>query len=606
MRRIALRYVLSSSFLHIRAGLWRTAGASIFATALLLLLLGLSLASPGHAQDEVMFWLVLGEREAQQTATPELLARVSHRHDPEFIDPEDKRSGLIQQQGTILRLLYQFERKYNSTHGDADQIRVRVQFISWNRAAYALDWAVRHDGDRPDLVQMPSTWTASYAQQGLLRSIRSLVQDVDAYVSYPRALLESCWLADQADNPYAIPWSIDCRSYYYNVSDFRRAGYDTPLTIKRAFMGLDDLRKACRDVRRLNLPRAVFDLATADDWTTIHDAAPWIWRRGGAYVHIGKNGWESGLADEATREGLFDYVEFAMEFANLPTSPGAARTGAKVDDDFCMGGRSSLISTGQWVIRRIHNLPDQGGGRFGTVAPYLCDHRTPLTFLGGCHLSLVCRQNQRDSSLCGAKALLIYLAANPSVVKEYGYATGYTPAFHGVLAGLARRDLLYSGAAEAIGFGQEQHYPSIPQWRNVEEQLKHTLSEMWIKAGEIKKNNPGSPPLAIVGIAKPEINKILDDGHWKVESILKGPRTAWLERNEGGVAIAAGLLLAILVGVLFFLRQFRPCPLSPTDAATTVTDVVTASVSGSPGQTGLGKTGSTKGKLTRTERGGGK
>ncbi|HUT57589.1 MAG TPA: extracellular solute-binding protein [Phycisphaerae bacterium] len=529
--------------------------------ALGFILFGSLFAAPANAQNEVQLWLTLGEREPT-IASSELLARVSDRHKGDFIDAQDERDRLVEHQGTILRLVQQFENSYNRERSPDDHIRITIQFISWSRAAFALDWAVKHRGDRPDVVQMPSTWTACYAEQGLLLPIRDLAQDVAAYINYPRASLESCWPADKADTPYALPWSIDCRIYYYNVADFAGAGYSTAAEVKQAFMGLDDLRKACRQVRRLNRPRPVFDLATADDWTIIHDAAPWIWRRGGAYVRLGQKGWESGLADVATREGLFDYIEFAMEFADLPKSPEDARTGAEVDDDFYKRGGASLISTGQWLVRRIRSLPDRGDERFGTVAPCFSDRHLPLTYLGGSHLALVSKDGRTPASLRAARALVTRLTADPELAFEYGYASGYSPALRGTLDRLATKDSLYLAAAEAVNFAQEQHYPSIPQWRDIEEKLKGILHRVWLKAGEYHAMDPMQPDLAVKK-ARREINQILDDGHFQIEVILKGwPRAFW-EKWGGRILLGLAFVFMILVGVLFWLWRFQPCQRPP-------------------------------------------
>jgi multiple sugar transport system substrate-binding protein len=462
------------------------------------------------AQNTVTFWAMLGERSSQEASAELLRSHVSHALDTLFISSNE--SDLFRYQIAILQLIDEFEHSYNSSRIPNDQINIKIQFLSWKLVSKALDWAVENDAARPDIVQMPSTWTANYVSKHMLYSVGDLARDTNAYIRYPRATLDSCFPEGKSDGPYALPWTLDCRVYYYYVDDFRQAGYDAA-RIKRAFTDLERLKIACRDLKARGLSKPVLGITTAEDWGLIHDAAPWIWRRGGAYVRSCAEGWESGLADQSTRDGLWDYIDLAMEFSELPVDSQSAKTAEGIDDNFFKRNAYSLISSGQRIKSHIYNLPNLGGNRVGTVAPYFCDKRTPLTFLGGCHLSLVYRKNQSRIARSGARALLLDLAANTTTQVRYADQTGYMPALKEAFREYAKKDPLhelYRASLDAIDFNQKEYYPSVAQWKEIEEILKSTLNKVWIEAGKAMAAPPvsGKTPK---DIAAPGINRILDN-----------------------------------------------------------------------------------------------
>lgn len=522
----------------------------------LLLIFWFYSCSPVFAQTEVAFWVMLGGKD--KPSPPDLYKKyVDHRFDEEFITSKDKPT--VQFQKAILTVIDNFDSRYNKGRKPEDQVRIRIQFISWLQAEKALNWAVDHPKDRPDLVQMPSTWTAYYASEGLLFPIDDIAQEAGAYVRYPRAILESCRIDGKEYGLYALPWTLDCRVYYYRKDDFQSAGFND-LSTREAFSRVSRLRDACEKVKaKTGSERDVLGITTSGtDWTIIHDLAPWIWRRGGAYVQKGPHGWRSGLMDTATREGLWDYIRFAMQFASLPAKPEEAQIGADMDDGFWHSDRQeySLISTGQWVISRILRLPQEQMECYGTMAPLFSDRGSPVTYIGGSNLSLIDKRPQSNRSHA-AQALLKYLATEEDTQVLLADLSGGIPSLRDALSRQAETKPLYNPVLEAIEFNQKEYYPSIPEWKAIEIVLKRTLGEIWVEAGRAKANNPGKIEIALEA-ARPGIDRALTRGNHDIEVLLNGGgiigelRVFWHDRGRW---IIIGLLLILLACTISRIRR---------------------------------------------------
>jgi len=183
------------------------------------------------------------------------------------------------------------------------RIWVRTESSLWRRL-----FELRKDPKqrpRPDVIQIPSHWTSSLAQLGMLKDIGELDPALDLG-GWAAALRDHCRLAD-TPRVFSLPWWMEIRVLYFREDTFRRIGFD-PVKV---LTSLDGLREACRSmVRRwkkvwgLHHPIAN---PNSRESVSMMDLAPFVWARGGDFFSA--DGSRSLLEREASLQGIQDYFE---------------------------------------------------------------------------------------------------------------------------------------------------------------------------------------------------------------------------------------------------------------------------------------------------------
>jgi len=158
---------------------------------------------------------------------------------------------------------------------------------------------------RPDVVQIPSHWTATLARLGLLQDLTTLDPSLDL-ARWPAALRDHC-RAGEGSLVYSLPWWIGLRVLYYRRDALKRAGVDPETDLK----DWDGLKKACRLLaeRWKSSSGRTHPLANpnARESVSMRDVAPCVWGRGGDF--FSSDGTRSLLQRGASLQGISDYFE---------------------------------------------------------------------------------------------------------------------------------------------------------------------------------------------------------------------------------------------------------------------------------------------------------
>ena len=104
---------------------------------------------------------------------------------------------------------------FEKVHPD---IEIKLKIIDWSSAHDELLKAYDKKCSPPDALQMPSTWTAEFANKNVLEGEKltdNVEEDIDMGLQqYYDCSLSSCRI-DGSDTLYAIPWFLDVRAIYY-------------------------------------------------------------------------------------------------------------------------------------------------------------------------------------------------------------------------------------------------------------------------------------------------------------------------------------------------------------------------------------------------------
>ncbi len=112
-------------------------------------------------------------------------------------------------------------RLFNGTH--TNQINIVYRIIPWEDAYEifkdigSFNGEVERTGNPPDIIQVPSTWSAHLIHEGLLYGLTNLNWINQAL--YVQQVWNTCVSNNRI---YAIPWFIDVRVLYYRRDIFER------------------------------------------------------------------------------------------------------------------------------------------------------------------------------------------------------------------------------------------------------------------------------------------------------------------------------------------------------------------------------------------------
>lgn len=158
---------------------------------------------------------------------------------------------------------------------------------------------------RPDIVQIPSHWTATLARLGVLQDLGSLDPALDLG-RWPAALRDHCRGGD-GRLVYSLPWWIGLRVLYYRRDALLRAGIDPAVDLK----DWDGLKTACRRLaeRWKSTTGRTHPMANPNprESVSMRDVAPCLWGRGGDF--FSSDGTRSLLQREASLRGVADYFD---------------------------------------------------------------------------------------------------------------------------------------------------------------------------------------------------------------------------------------------------------------------------------------------------------
>lgn len=329
---------------------------------------------------------------------------------------------------------------------------ISVEFLRWVNAYHRFSGLAAQSGQRdpPDIIQMGSTWTAVFADQGLLEP---LTEKIDLSGFYPAAL-SSCQIEGDSTF-YAVPWFIDARLIYYQKKSFP----DGP----QSFESWDGFYQALSEIRSAH----PFAMSLGATWNLMHNMSSWVWGANASFIertslpHLYHAAWNEVNFKKAvayfhklSMEGLFYLPQVSHEDVEL---------------DFIRGRHASVMSTSDMVRRLPKGWPTDVSITLPPAGP-----GGSHPFLGGSHLSVTSMSRNLPAGI-----RLIRHLTTPENQSSYAQATGFLPASQKAI------EIYLEGRPELAVFRTALNegfcYPSIPVWADIFENnnARTHLANLW-------------------------------------------------------------------------------------------------------------------------------
>lgn len=380
--------------------------------------------------------------------------------------------------------------------------QISIKLIRWNDAFNALLAAKDNMPyeQMPDVIQIGSTWIASFAHINALENLDGLINEDDFYP----ASIESARPIDM-DGLYAAPWFIDTRLMFYWKDKLPQS----------ALKDWQSFKEACPKIIR-NDPKlkGVIGFPMAMTWNLLHNLAPWLWSGGGDILEYRSMGPVPAhrvlLDDPKSIESILYLKDLAVNKCALleDISPES------MDTRFLNGEIASLITLPAFRNR----LPEGWEEKIGIALPPAGPNGT-YPFVGGSHLAIWFGAKKRGN-FEDALSLVKHLTAPPSQ-QRYSKVVNFLPANKNALKNL--EDAPYMDVYnEALLKGRS--YPAIAEWGLIVEN-EFVRSHLWNIWQAIAQGQPEEIVVSTVKNASNVLRKkimmvALDKGRWYALSII--------------------------------------------------------------------------------------
>lgn len=376
-------------------------------------------------------------------------------------------------QTSILKEIDIFEK----AHPD---IKIKLKIIGWRSAhEEILKAASKKNYPHPDALQMPSTWTAEFADKNILMPLTDKVkEDVDMGLQqYYDCSLSSCKI-EGYETLYAIPWFLDARVMYYWKDIFNEADL-TEKDIKN----WNALENACKALnKQFNGNITAFGIpggkeGKGKEWVLGHNIIPWIYGSGGKMINYKPSGErELCLSKEKVRDGMTFYIDLSLN--GYTGSEDFNSTATEIDNGF-VNRRYAMVYSGPWLLKLLKDLNVDKEGKIksanvGTALPPAGKAGT-YTFIGGSNLAIWRKSGNSDE----AWEFIKFLSTDKESQTRYANATAMIPASREALDDWAKMDPLLNPFRDALIAGYGRSFPSIPEWGRIENILVDDLNLMW-------------------------------------------------------------------------------------------------------------------------------
>lgn len=391
-------------------------------------------------------------------------------------------------QRTFLNLLAE----YRSKHGRAPEFSIR--FFGWDDYFEKLKQVSKNES-APDIVQVPSTWCSSLAEDfNVLAPVPEERNDV--FARFPKQVKAACRpVGDQQF--YGIPWLLDVRVLFFWRDIFPTLDRDLDESIDKR-----NTFEAALEAAQRHSNIVPFGLPTARDWELLHQTAMLVWGEHGQLIRPRRElvfftSHQPVFQQAALRGALYIRSLARRGMMDLPRQDRYY-----LETEFLNHQRGSILS-GPWLLKFLQErLGSSFGRQIGIALPPFGDN-TDFSFLGGSFLALT-RVAEKRRRTTEAVDLISYLAtsyaaaqyarstglipADAGAVNEHGaassVASGTPPSYTGVLYSLTSDPNAAQTLATAIDRGCS--YPAISQWWRLEAPAE--LSALYLLWQDIATN----------------------------------------------------------------------------------------------------------------------
>ena len=344
-------------------------------------------------------------------------------------------------------------KEFEHQQGSNIDVRILEWSVAWTE--FMKISIYRHG---PVISETGDTWMGSLVSRNCLRSFTQV--EIDS-IGGAGAFLGEMWHSCIDPNEKviaAIPWSLDTYMVYYRRDMLARAGVDE----STAFNTIDSFTEAIEGLHRAGIEIPISLPTGGKSNTLIHNAASWIWERGGDYISA--DGKEMTLTKPETLAGLKDYFNL---YRFIP--PSAQHLNDKACANAFTDGNAAItlqnptflnrLKIGDWTQKSMENIGI-------AVQP-------GVPFLGGSHL--IIWNHIRPAQEKIAVGLIRYLTSTSSLKWQFE-RTGLIPARLEALKEV-EADPLYAPLVLALKTGRA--YRSTRLWGLVEERLVDSLENIW-------------------------------------------------------------------------------------------------------------------------------
>lgn len=375
-------------------------------------------------------------------------------------------------------LIAQLER-FIAANQDVESIN--LEFLQWKDAYHLLSsLATTAIKDYPNIVQIGSTWTATFAHKDILVPLDRYFNFNDFFPT----TVASTQIAGN-DAKYAVPWFVDVRPLYYH-----RKYFPGGMSSFKSWVSFESSLKMISET-------TPFSLMSEPGWNLLHNMSSWIWASGGDFVeptiipHLYHAPWNSREFSEALK---FLHSLSAMNLLKLPQKSSEA-----FQMDFINGKTASIIGTTDLIKR----LPQGWENNIGLSLPP-AGPKGSFPFLGGSHLAIT-SFSINDGTLDSCIGLIKFLTNHENIV-QYAEATGFLPS---TKRGIATYIAYHPGLGMLKEFLEAgKSYPSIPEWGEIfeNETTSNNLYNIW---NDIASARPMPSIIAAVEAVSDHVNSKL-------------------------------------------------------------------------------------------------
>ncbi|WP_166355977.1 extracellular solute-binding protein [Phytoactinopolyspora limicola] len=281
-----------------------------------------------------------------------------------------------------------------------EDVSVTVEYVPWTAGKDHYTSAIIA-GDMPDIAESGNTWTADFAEEGVLAPV-----DLSG-AEYVPVLEESATINGAA---YGYPWYGGSRVLLYRTDILDQAGVEPPQTWDELFEVGQAIENEVGDI-------APFQVAANNQ----HYFLPLVWQAGGEIAAQDGDSWEPGYDTEAGHAAL----EFFQDLWETGWSPADAQTddftSLSLAEEFANGQSAMLIALPWQVTGIVDNNPELEGNLGAVIMPE-GPGGSRDTLAGGSHLVVFEDSPQKEL----AAALAEFMIA-PEQATSFAETTGFFP-----------------------------------------------------------------------------------------------------------------------------------------------------------------------------------
>ena len=284
------------------------------------------------------------------------------------------------------------------------EVEVKTPASLWRHLFRSLK--NRDEERRPDLVQIPHTWTAILAHLSFIEDLKGFdsALDLDAWVE---PLRTHCQLPG-VRGVYALPWWMELSVLFYRHDVLSQVAADPQKELDTWEGFLEVCRKIHKRLKSFPLSHVVAN-PNPNESVSLIDAAPCVWACGGEF--LSRDGSRALFYREEVQRGVDAYLQLMLQGA----MPLLSRSGL-VPRGFFEGACAMQFGP------RFPKMPKKLS-RAVRAVPYPRGGRARSSIVGAQHLAVVRDNGQaREAFEC-----LKYLA-KPANALAYGRSAGGIPA----------------------------------------------------------------------------------------------------------------------------------------------------------------------------------